>query len=99
MPGRTCLRTIVRGRVQGVGFRAWTQQQARRHELDGWVRNLRDGSVEAFFAGPQDRIDLMLTALCDGPAGSRVQAVEHFPATEADIGDPAGDGFAIRGTA
>ena len=45
---------MIRGRVQGVGYRAWVEHQARAHDLEGWVRNRRDGSVEALFAGPAD---------------------------------------------
>ncbi len=97
---RTLLRIVVRGRVQGVGFRAWTQHQAQLHDLDGWVRNLRDGSVEAMLAGPLGRIELILKALREGPHGSEVEAVEEYPATEAEFGEqPANGGFAIRGTA
>ena len=43
---------MITGRVQGVGYRAWVDHQARNHNLEGWVRNRRDGSVEALFAGP-----------------------------------------------
>ena len=96
---RILLRTIVRGRVQGVGFRAWTQHQAQLHGLEGWVRNLRDGAVEAMLAGPGDRIELMLKALREGPHGSRVEAVEEYPANEAELGDPIDGGFEIRRTA
>ena len=96
---RTLLRTIVRGQVQGVGFRAWTQHQAQLHGLEGWVRNLSDGAVEAMFAGPRDRLGLMLKALADGPHGCRVDAVEEYPATEAEYGPPSGGGFEIRRTA
>ena len=44
----------ISGRVQGVGYRAWVEHQAMAHDLEGWVRNRRDGSVEALFAGPED---------------------------------------------
>ena len=97
---RTLLRIVVRGRVQGVGFRAWTQHQAQLHDLDGWVRNLRDGSVEAMLAGPLGRIELILKALREGPHGSEVEAVEEYPATGAEFGEqPASRGFDIRSTA
>jgi len=99
-PDRTLLRTVVRGRVQGVGFRAWTQHQAQLHDLEGWVRNLRDGSVEAMFAGPLGRIELVLKALREGPHGSEVEAVEEYPATAEEFGDrPTSGGFAVRRTA
>ena len=45
---------MIRGRVQGVGYRAWVEHQASTRDLEGWVRNRRDGSVEALFAGPAD---------------------------------------------
>ena len=52
MSGRIIRHVVVRGRVQGVGYRAFVEYEAQRRELDGWVRNRRDGSVEAVFAGP-----------------------------------------------
>ena len=67
---------IVRGRVQGVGYRAWTEQQATALGLDGWVRNRRDGTVEAQIVGPDAGVDMLLTRLHQGPPGSRVEAVE-----------------------
>jgi len=69
---------IVRGRVQGVGFRYWTQQQALRRGLEGFVRNRRDGSVEAAFAGSADVVAEMMEALREGPTGSRVDAIEEL---------------------
>jgi acylphosphatase len=95
----TLLRVVIRGRVQGVGFRAWTQHQAQLHGLEGWVRNLSDGAVEAMFAGPQERVELILKALREGPHGSEVEAVEEYPATEQEFGKPMGGKFAIRKTA
>ena len=47
---------IIRGRVQQVGFRAWTEDTALEHGLEGWVRNRRDGAVEAVFAGPAEAV-------------------------------------------
>ena len=96
---RTLLRTVVRGSVQGVGYRAWTQHQAQLHGLEGWVRNLRDGSVEAMLVGPLDRIEIMVKAMREGPHGSDVEAVEEYPATEAEFGDPQRGGFEVRPTA
>ena len=96
---RILLRTIIRGHVQGVGFRIWTQHQAQLHGIEGWVRNLRDGSVEAMLAGPGERIELMLKALREGPHGSEVEAVEEYPATEEEFGPRMSGGFEVRGTA
>jgi acylphosphatase len=65
----------VRGRVQGVGYRAWVEHQAKAHDLEGWVRNLRDGSVEALFAGPADAVAGMVERCRRGPSSARVDAV------------------------
>ena len=70
----------IRGRVQGVGFRYWVEQQARARGLEGWVRNRRDGSVEALFAGPPDVVSGMIALCRRGPASARVNAVEEEPA-------------------
>jgi acylphosphatase len=79
---------IVHGRVQGVGFRAWVQHQAELRGLGGWVRNRRDGTVEAVFLGPADAVEAMLAVCRQGPASATVghveqedgQAVEPLPA-------------------
>lgn len=91
------VRVIVHGLVQGVGFRAWTQRQAGTHGLDGWVRNWRDATVEAVFAGPGAAVAAMLTACERGPRGSRVERVEVSEAGE-DAPVP-GRGFSVRPTA
>jgi len=67
---------IIKGRVQGVGFRYWTQDKARDLGLDGWVRNRPDGSVEALFAGPGHRVAEMLAACWRGPNFARITAVD-----------------------
>ncbi|MEW6754889.1 MAG: acylphosphatase [Candidatus Latescibacterota bacterium] len=61
------------GRVQGVGFRAFAQSQARRRGLTGYVRNLRDGGVEVVAVGPRPELEELLAALRSGPAGSVVR--------------------------
>jgi acylphosphatase len=66
----------VRGRVQGVGYRAWVDDEATARELEGWVRNRRDGSVEAVFSGPEDVVSAMVTACRRGPSMARVDAVQ-----------------------
>ena len=66
---------IVRGRVQGVGFRYWTEQEALVREIEGFVRNRRDGSVEALFAGPAPPVAQMVDAVRRGPPGARVSQV------------------------
>lgn len=70
------VRVVVSGRVQGVWFRGWTIETARGLGLDGWVRNRRDGTVEAVFAGPADAVDDMVRACRDGPPFARVAALE-----------------------
>jgi acylphosphatase len=69
-------RIVVRGRVQGVFFRAETRDRARSLDLAGWVRNNPDGTVEAVFEGDRDRIDSMLTWCRRGPALAQVDAVD-----------------------
>src|ERR1700747_2439827 len=67
----------VRGRVQGVGYRAWVADEADARALEGWVRNCRDGSVEALFAGPADVVAEMIAACRRGPSLARVSAVQE----------------------
>lgn len=83
----------VMGRVQGVGFRWWTQRHALELGLRGTVRNRPDGSVEVQASGPSEQLDALERGLRSGPAGSRVDGVEAIP-PEGDI--PAGD-FIIEG--
>ncbi|KWV57241.1 acylphosphatase [Bradyrhizobium macuxiense] len=66
----------VTGRVQGVGYRAWVEEQATSRSLEGWVRNRRDGAVEAVFSGPEDVVADMLTSCRRGPISARVAAVQ-----------------------
>ena len=73
------VRAIVAGRVQGVWYRAWTAEQAASRGLRGWVRNRRDGTVEALFAGPVDAVDGMLAACGEGPPLAKVTAVDTCP--------------------
>ena len=73
------VRVIVRGKVQGVGFRAYTEMQAKALKLDGWVRNRVDGTVEAMLSGEMAAIDRMLIALRVGPPHSAVINVRSEP--------------------
>src|SRR5258708_24483150 len=66
----------IRGRVQGVGYRAFVDHQARSRDLEGWVRNRRDGSVEALFAGSADPVTAVIAACRRGPSSARVEAVQ-----------------------
>lgn len=69
------VRVMIKGRVQGVWFRAWTESQARKLALDGWVRNRRDGTVEALFHGPSDAVDHIVMSCRTGPPAARVEDV------------------------
>jgi acylphosphatase len=70
------LHAIIEGRVQGVGFRAFTMRKANEMGIDGWVRNLRDGSVEVIAEGQRTDLDKLLSALRRGPASAYVTNVK-----------------------
>ena len=90
---------MIRGRVQGVGYRAWVEHQARARRLEGWVRNRRDGSVEALFAGPPDVVSDMIALCRRGPPSSRVEAVEDQPGRSDALNlRHAGEGFSLLPT-
>ena len=72
----TTLRLIIRGRVQGVGFRYALADEARSRKLRGWVRNRRDGCVEAIVAGPATEVDAIVLWSSPGPASAQVTAIE-----------------------
>ncbi len=96
MTANRTLHVLIHGRVQGVGFRAWIHHHAELHDLKGWVRNRRDGAVEAVFSGPSDLVEVMLKACGQGPRGSVVERVEPVESGEEDSG-PIGK-FEVRGT-
>ncbi len=70
------LHAMVSGRVQGVYFRSFVQEQAAELDLTGWVRNRWDGSVEVTAEGPQHRLEVLLKALHQGPPSARVEGVD-----------------------
>jgi acylphosphatase len=70
-------KVMIRGRVQGVGYRAWVEWEATARGLEGWVRNRRDGSVEALFAGAAEAVAAMIEQCRRGPPAARVDAVEE----------------------
>jgi acylphosphatase len=74
MPLRA-VHVVISGIVQGVGYRVFVEREAERRELAGWVRNRRDGSVEAVFSGDDGKVDAMLDACRRGPPVGRVDDV------------------------
>ncbi|HAB07995.1 MAG TPA: acylphosphatase [Alcanivorax sp.] len=85
---RIARQAVVSGRVQGVYYRASTQQQARRLAVAGWVRNRPDGSVEAWLEGAPDAVEALLAWMRRGPAGARVTDItvtETLPRNDADF--------------
>jgi acylphosphatase len=73
----TLRHVTVTGRVQGVGYRAFVADEASARDLEGWVRNCRDGSVEALLAGPGEDVADMIAACRRGPSMARVDAVRE----------------------
>jgi len=65
-------RLTISGRVQGVGFRYALADEARARKLSGWVRNRRDGTVEALIAGPENEVEALIAWARRGPPGARV---------------------------
>jgi acylphosphatase len=90
---RVRLRVVIHGRVQGVYFRGATEQAARRHGVDGWVRNRPDGAVEAVFEGIPEAVAALAAFAREGPPAAQVERVEETHET------PRGErGFAVRRT-
>lgn len=86
------VRVRIGGRVQGVGFRAFTQRHAEARGISGWVRNCSNGDVEAVFAGSEHAV----TALCEtchrGPLHAQVERFEIFEADHAALAEGGGAG-------
>lgn len=92
MPSSPIARRVrVTGRVQGVFFRAWTVEQAERLGVAGWVRNCRDGSVEALLQGQASAVFELIEALHRGPPSARVERVEIEDAAPEPL-----SGFKVR---
>mgnify|MGYP003136746076 CR=1 FL=1 len=80
----------VRGRVQGVGFRAYVKSKAQENEVLGWARNLSDGSVEVVLKGERKNVNLVQHLVSAGPAGSDVRALNWTLIDEVDV-----EGFSV----
>ncbi|RYE47318.1 MAG: acylphosphatase [Hyphomicrobiales bacterium] len=76
---RRAVHVVITGRVQGVGFRAFVEREAAALRLEGWVRNRRDGTVEAVFAGDEGEIQHILMELNAGPPAAAVTDVRTGP--------------------
>ncbi len=88
---RICLHGYVSGKVQGVGFRQHTAEQAERLDLDGWVRNLPGGQVEVLLEGEEGQVQELAVWLEQGPPQARVDTLELSPQPVQGI-----TGFLIR---
>ena len=85
-------RFVIAGRVQGVGFRFFVQERAAVEGVNGYVRNLPDGRVEAWIEGDEESVERVARALSRGPAGARVEGID------VELVPPTGraTGFSIR---
>ena len=87
----------IRGRVQGVGYRAFVEEHATRLALCGWTRNRSDGSVEVLIGGEKSTVDRLIAVLRRGPPGARVAEIEESDAPSDALADY-GDAFDVLPT-
>ncbi len=73
------IRVIIKGRVQGVWFRGWTLEKATQLGISGWVKNKKNGTVEALFSGPNYEVDKMLHSCWIGPKNASVNDIIVTP--------------------
>lgn len=99
MSGQTIRHVVIRGRVQGVGYRAFTEYTALHGGLEGWVRNRRDGAVEAVFAGSPEAVAAVIAACRRGPPDGRVDAIEERQGTAGELAMRGYEKFAVLPTA
>jgi len=83
--GHTMRHVAVRGRVQGVGYRAFVEREALAAGVEGWVRNCHDGSVEAVFSGPPEVVAGVIGTCQRGPFAARVDALDERPADATEM--------------
>ena len=93
MSGATSVRLVIHGRVQGVGYRAWMVEQARRLGVRGWVCNRRAGTVEALIHADAATREVLIAACRRGPPAASVHDIELFETDEA-----VPDDFEVRPT-
>ena len=80
-----CVRLTVTGTVQGVGFRAYVRDEARRLFITGWVRKRANGSVEVLACGPETALEALTERIAKGPAGAQVMGLEREMADEGRV--------------
>ncbi|MGZ5897128.1 MAG: acylphosphatase [Xanthobacteraceae bacterium] len=96
MSAESIRRILVMGRVQGVGYRAFVLRESRRRGIEGWVRNLPDGSVEAVLACQVAAVKAVIAVCYSGPPGSRVTDLTETSGSTGDLDlRPEGVAFAI----
>ncbi len=94
MSAAATVHVTISGRVQGVGDRAWLHARASALGLSGWVRNRRDGTVEAMIHGQSEAVARLLAECRNGPRAARVDGIEHRETT----GEPVTGDFEVRPT-
>lgn len=98
MAGPICRRVLISGRVQGVFYRGWTCREAEKLGVSGWVRNLRDGRVEALLCGGEEAVAALLAHMHDGPPAAKVAAVTVEEVEPSDLRDRLPQGFIQKPT-
>lgn len=86
---------IISGHVQGVGYRSSLRREARARHIDGWVRNLADGRVEALLSGTPFALESLLDWARQGPPDALVEDIQNTPSPNEHAPPPAGSGFEI----
>jgi acylphosphatase len=93
-------RAVIHGRVQGVGYRDWTRHVARGRGIEGWVRNRKDGTVEALFAGDREAIASMIVSCRKGPPSAHVEWIDEHEASPGELeARRPGEDFSVIATA